>query len=109
MYVIRGLGLLCGFMYKQHILCMYMYMFMCVDKINWKFVHGLMESALYGGRVDNTYDMRVLNSYIHQYFDDSVISGKTGYTQLSRKAGTGLPIGNIPVSYKLKVHTTCNA
>ena len=65
-----------------------------------------METALYGGRVDNTYDMRVLYSYLHQYFDDSVISGKTGYTQLSRKTGTGLPIGNMPVSYKLKVLVT---
>ena len=63
-----------------------------------------MENALYGGRVDNTYDMRVLYSYLHQYFDDSVITGKTGYTQLSKKSGTGLPIGNIPVSYKMKVH-----
>ena len=75
-----------------------------IGKINWQFVHGLMENALYGGRVDNTYDMRVLYSYLHQYFDDSVITGKTGYTQLSKKSGTGLPIGNIPVSYKMKVH-----
>ena len=64
-----------------------------------------MENALYGGRVDNTYDLRVLHSYIHQYFNDSVISGKGGHTQLSRRIGGGLPIGNLPVSYRLKVCT----
>ena len=75
-----------------------------IAKLDWQFVHGLMETALYGGRVDNTYDMRVLYTYLQQYFDDSVVSGKTGYTQLNRKTGTGLPIGNLPVSYKLKVY-----
>ena len=68
-------------------------------------MHGLMENAIYGGRVDNTFDMRVLTSYLHQYFNNSVITGQSGYThQSSRKPGTGLPIGNIPVSAKLQVH-----
>ena len=66
-------------------------------------MHGLMENAIYGGRVDNTYDMRVLISYLHQFFDNSVITGKTGYTQSSKKPGTGLPIGNIPVSCNVQV------
>ena len=65
---------------------------------------GLMENAIYGGRVDNTYDMRVLTSYLHQFFNSNVITGQTGYThQTSRKLGVGLPIGNIPVSAKLQV------
>ena len=38
-------------------------------------MHGLMENAIYGGRVDNTFDMRVLTSYLVQYFSDSVVTG----------------------------------
>ncbi|XP_077984893.1 cytoplasmic dynein 2 heavy chain 1-like [Glandiceps talaboti] len=41
----------------------------------WKFVHGLYESAIYGGRVDNVFDVRVLKSYLEQYFNDDVLSG----------------------------------
>ncbi|XP_070553238.1 cytoplasmic dynein 2 heavy chain 1-like isoform X2 [Ptychodera flava] len=41
----------------------------------WKFVHGLYESAIYGGRVDNVFDMRVLRSYLEQYFNNDVLSG----------------------------------
>ena len=38
-------------------------------------MHGLMENAIYGGRVDNVFDMRVLTSYLLQYFDGSLLSG----------------------------------
>ena len=32
--------------------------------INWEAVHGLMEDAIYGGRIDNAFDLRVLRSYL---------------------------------------------
>ncbi|XP_068122972.1 cytoplasmic dynein 2 heavy chain 1 isoform X2 [Hyperolius riggenbachi] len=35
----------------------------------WEFVHGLLENAIYGGRVDNYFDLRVLRSYLEQYFN----------------------------------------
>ena len=38
-------------------------------------MHGQMENAIYGGRVDNTYDMRVLTSYLVQFFNSTVLSG----------------------------------
>lgn len=41
-------------------------------------MHGLMENAIYGGRVDNTFDMRVLTSYLLQYFSGSVVTGQVG-------------------------------
>lgn len=69
--------------------------------IDWEFMTGLMENAIYGGRVDNTYDMRVLSSYLHQYFNSGVVTGQTGYTHQSGKKS--LPIGHIPVSAKLQV------
>ncbi|KAM8977653.1 cytoplasmic dynein 2 heavy chain 1 [Pelodytes ibericus] len=34
----------------------------------WDFVHGLLENAIYGGRVDNYFDLRVLRSYLEQFF-----------------------------------------
>ncbi len=40
--------------------------------IQWDFVHGLFENAVYGGRVDNVFDVRVLGSYLKQYFADGI-------------------------------------
>ncbi|XP_051482944.1 cytoplasmic dynein 2 heavy chain 1 isoform X1 [Apus apus] len=39
----------------------------------WEFVHGLFENAIYGGRVDNYFDMRVLRSYLKQLFNSQII------------------------------------
>ncbi|XP_075274100.1 cytoplasmic dynein 2 heavy chain 1 isoform X3 [Opisthocomus hoazin] len=39
----------------------------------WEFVHGLFENAIYGGRVDNYFDMRVLRSYLEQLFNSRII------------------------------------
>ncbi|XP_075054902.1 cytoplasmic dynein 2 heavy chain 1 [Mixophyes fleayi] len=35
----------------------------------WDFVHGLLENAIYGGRIDNFFDLRVLRSYLEQFFN----------------------------------------
>ena len=35
-------------------------------------MHGLFENAIYGGRVDNIFDVRVLTSYLQKYFSDSL-------------------------------------
>nr|KAG5701773.1 hypothetical protein BaRGS_000763 [Batillaria attramentaria] len=42
--------------------------------VKWNFVHGLYEFAIYGGRVDNPFDLRVMVSYLRQFFDPSIIS-----------------------------------
>ncbi|XP_076446844.1 LOW QUALITY PROTEIN: cytoplasmic dynein 2 heavy chain 1-like [Babylonia areolata] len=44
--------------------------------VPWNFIHGLYEFAIYGGRVDNVFDLRVLVSYLKQFFDAGVISEK---------------------------------
>ena len=36
----------------------------------------LMEDAIYGGRVDNPYDVRVLKAYLRKIFNDSVFEGR---------------------------------
>ncbi|KAK3801155.1 hypothetical protein RRG08_006872 [Elysia crispata] len=50
------------------------------DPVQWKFVHGLFEFAIYGGRVDNPFDTRVMVSYLQQFFNSSIISpqGRSG-------------------------------
>lgn len=40
--------------------------------IKWEFIQGLCESAIYGGRVDNIYDLQVLSAYLQLYFDPTV-------------------------------------
>jgi len=46
------------------------------SKMDWQKVYGILENAIYGGRVDNEYDMRVLSTYIRQYFNEGALSGK---------------------------------
>ena len=32
--------------------------------IDWETIYGLMEDAIYGGRIDNVYDLRVLRAHL---------------------------------------------
>ncbi len=32
--------------------------------LDWEIIHGLMEDAIYGGRIDNAFDIRVLRAYL---------------------------------------------
>lgn len=34
----------------------------------WDHIHGLLVNAVYGGRVDNVFDMRILESYVQYFF-----------------------------------------
>ncbi|CAD5120552.1 DgyrCDS9119 [Dimorphilus gyrociliatus] len=54
------------------------------NQIPWNFVHGLMENAIYGGRVDNIFDQRVLKSFLLQYFNTNQISPQA---KANRKLG----------------------
>jgi dynein heavy chain 2 len=44
-------------------------------KMDWETYHGLMENAVYGGRVDNEFDIKTLCIYIKQIFNSQVVSG----------------------------------
>ena len=41
--------------------------------LDWATVHGLMMNAIYGGRIDNNYDYRVLEMYLRQFFNGQAI------------------------------------
>lgn len=55
----------------------------------WSFVHGLLENAIYGGRVDNEYDARVLRTYLQNYFNSELLS-----TQPSRRLTRNITLPN---------------
>lgn len=44
--------------------------------IPWQKVYGILENAIYGGRIDNEFDMKVLRTYMRQIFSDATIQGK---------------------------------
>uniref|UniRef100_A0A8C5YQN7 Cytoplasmic dynein 2 heavy chain 1 n=1 Tax=Marmota marmota marmota TaxID=9994 RepID=A0A8C5YQN7_MARMA len=48
-------------------------LFNSTKDVQWEYVHGLFENAIYGGRIDNYFDLRVLQSYLKQFFNSSVI------------------------------------
>eukprot|EP00327_Prymnesium_parvum_P015469 CAMPEP_0113281722 /NCGR_PEP_ID=MMETSP0008_2-20120614/28451_1 /TAXON_ID=97485 /ORGANISM="Prymnesium parvum" /LENGTH=3313 /DNA_ID=CAMNT_0000132155 /DNA_START=19 /DNA_END=9960 /DNA_ORIENTATION=- /assembly_acc=CAM_ASM_000153 len=57
---------------------------------DWVTIHGLLGSAIYGGRVDNVQDERLLNTYLQQYFSSSMVSPNArGARQLA--PGVSLP------------------
>ncbi|XP_035681617.1 cytoplasmic dynein 2 heavy chain 1-like [Branchiostoma floridae] len=61
-------------------------------EVPWEFVHGLLENAIYGGRVDNNCDMSVLHSYLVQYFDKSLLAGSSSRGRGKRLApGVSMP------------------
>lgn len=41
-------------------------------------MHGLLENAIYGGRIDSLSDLRILRSYLQQYFSSRLLSGPHG-------------------------------
>lgn len=40
---------------------------------SWRLLHGLLENAIYGGRVDNAHDGAVLRTYLHQLFSPEIV------------------------------------
>lgn len=59
--------------------------------VPWKFVHGLMENAIYGGRVDNVFDGFVLTAYLRRFFNADMLSNR-GTVRLAK--GVALPKTN---------------
>uniref|UniRef100_A0A8C9YIH5 Dynein cytoplasmic 2 heavy chain 1 n=1 Tax=Sander lucioperca TaxID=283035 RepID=A0A8C9YIH5_SANLU len=53
----------------------------------WEFVHGLLESAIYGGRIDNPSDLRILRSYLEQFFSAGLLSSSISAGQRKSKGG----------------------
>ena len=46
------------------------------EEIQWETIHGLMEDAIYGGRIDSPFDLRVLRAYLKLFFCDRTVSNE---------------------------------
>ncbi|KAM9317805.1 cytoplasmic dynein 2 heavy chain 1 [Pholidichthys leucotaenia] len=53
----------------------------------WEFVHGLLENAIYGGRIDNPSDLRILRSYLEQFFSARLLSSSLSAGQRKSRGG----------------------
>eukprot|EP00906_Rhabdomonas_costata_P001229 RCo001932 len=56
---------------------------------DWNGVYGLLENAIYGGRMDNDFDIRILLTYLHKYFNTQMVGSSSG-----SKLSAGLVIPN---------------
>lgn len=65
----------------------------------WEYVNGLLLNVIYGGRVDNNFDLRILRSYLVQYFSDDTL-GK-------QQSAIDQEIA-VPLSKNLRVFSTLN-
>jgi dynein heavy chain 2 len=57
--------------------------------VSWDYVHGLFKNAIYGGRVDNNHDLRILESYLSSFFNSSILSGTN---RAKKPLGPGLEL-----------------
>jgi len=65
---------------------------------DWVTIHGLLGSAVYGGRVDQIMDERLLHTYLQQYFSSDLLSpGSRGSIRLA--PGLSLPSSSAHADY----------
>ena len=65
---------------------------------DWVSIHGLLGSAIYGGRIDNAQDDRLLNTYLQQYFSSSMLSPGSSRSAI-RLGPLTLPASNSHAAY----------
>ena len=67
--------------------------------IQYQTLYGLFENAIYGGRIDNEMDGKVLGALIRFYFSNNMLVGKTQIPQIN----LAIPQSNQPKEYSLFV------
>jgi len=65
--------------------------------VQWDYIHGLFELAIYGGKIDDIYDQRVLQGYLKKYFNNETLANKQG--KLLSK-GVTIPAGTRATDYR---------
>ncbi len=73
--------------------------------VQWDFVYGLMENAIYGGRVDNLFDMRILVAYLRKIFSSETLPGSGRAKQRLCDEFSIPPSADLKVSSVFKVPT----
>ena len=66
---------------------------------DWVTIHGLLGSAVYGGRVDNSQDERLLHTYLQQYFSAAMLSPGSSRGAIRLAPGVSLPVSNAHSDY----------
>ncbi|KAK2847119.1 hypothetical protein Q5P01_010118 [Channa striata] len=66
----------------------------------WEFVRELLDSAIYGGRIDNPSDLGILRSYLEQFFSPRLLSSSLSAAQGKSRGATSFfpPQINLPSS-----------
>jgi dynein heavy chain 2 len=67
------------------------------SSLDWGTIHGLYSNAIYGGRVDDVHDIRILVSYLQDMFNPEVIAGTA--RSKSTLGPIELPVTNSFASY----------
>jgi len=67
--------------------------------IQWASLYGLFENAIYGGRIDNEFDMRVLRAYLELYFNNEVL-----FNNKKLSLGVGIPISKSLKEYTILIN-----
>lgn len=65
-----------------------------LDQLPWATILGLFEFAVYGGRLDNNHDVRVLITYLKWYFSKEVLSVKGSSPKIRLSGGIDIPYSN---------------
>eukprot|EP00727_Mastigamoeba_balamuthi_P008574 m51a1_g4339 putative cytoplasmic dynein 2 heavy chain 1 isoform x1 (4695) ;mRNA; f:164362-180818 len=67
--------------------------------IDWQTVHGLLENAVYGGRVDNSFDFAILQTYLRQFLCPELLSPSGPKRPLATGPKVDIPTGNDRQAY----------
>lgn len=70
---------------------------------DWETVRGLMENAIYGGRVENSLDIGVLQAYLENFFSNRLITGTDTGAHLA--SGIELPAFSSIEEYPKWIHS----
>eukprot|EP00658_Telonema_sp_P-2_P013521 TRINITY_DN15121_c0_g3_i2.p1 TRINITY_DN15121_c0_g3~~TRINITY_DN15121_c0_g3_i2.p1 ORF type:complete len:1979 (+),score=626.76 TRINITY_DN15121_c0_g3_i2:168-6104(+) len=60
-------------------------------KVDWKSIHGVLENAIYGGKMETEYDVRILRTYLNRYFCEEALTTSTKQKPLYK--GVTIPGG----------------
>jgi dynein heavy chain 2 len=59
------------------------------NTVDWRSIHGILENAIYGGRMETEFDVRILRTYLKKFFTEDALS--TSRRQISLYRGVSTP------------------
>lgn len=84
-----------------------------VGGLKWDYIHGILGNAIYGGRIDNAQDMKVLTCYLEFYFSNQMAKDTSTplapgvYLPNSNNMGVSYKIRNVYLAIKLNAFLLC--